>query len=122
MCLLFLSPCLLSLAQCPLPPPQHPRAVAGGALWRVAALPVSVAVLGGLNALRPATGAVALGRGGGWCARVWRSAAQFDDFKVLEVVAVDGEAHERARCLPTLQAGCSGIDVEQAERAVVLNL
>lgn len=48
--------------------------------------------------------------------------AQLDHFEVAQAGVVHGEAHEGAHAVPPLQAGGAGVDVEQAERAVVLHL
>ncbi len=45
--------------------------------------------------------------------------SEFDDFHVLKILAVDGEADEGAAVVPALQTGCAGINVEALERAVV---
>lgn len=47
---------------------------------------------------------------------------QFNDFKIAKLLAVDGEAHQRAHLVPALQSRCAGIDVEAMERAVVEHL
>ena len=42
-----------------------------------------------------------------------------DDFEVLELAAVDGEADERAFLVPALNAGSTRVDVQQPEGLIV---
>ena len=45
-----------------------------------------------------------------------------DDFEVTELTLVGGEADERAHLMPALQTGSAGIDMQQVQLLVVLNL
>ena len=47
--------------------------------------------------------------------------SQFDDLAIFHVVSVDGDSHESPFQLPSLQARCSRVDVEQAKLAVIFD-
>ena len=48
-----------------------------------------------------------------------RMGTEGDDFEVLELAAVDGEADERAFLVPALNAGSTRVDVQQPEGLIV---
>ena len=52
----------------------------------------------------------------------WLLVSQFDDLQVAELPLVDAEAHQGADGVEALAAGSAGVDVQQAERLVVLHL
>lgn len=51
-----------------------------------------------------------------------RAAGDFDDLKIAELAAIDGETDEGTDVMPALEAGSTRIDVEELELGVVLHL
>ena len=50
------------------------------------------------------------------------SSVQLDDLEVAKLTTINGETYECTHGLPSLQARCTGIDMEKSETAVVLHL
>ncbi len=48
--------------------------------------------------------------------------AQLHHLHVLELGAIDGEAHQGTHLVETIVARCTGVDVEHVERLVILHL